>query len=138
MIKHFEDEPTWPNGALQIWLILVGKASNGQTVTYGQLAHMLGHKGAGLMAQPPGHILHYCKQNKLPPLNVLAVNKGTGWPSDGAGPSSEIDREEVFAYNWFGIFPPTPQALKEAWDHAFPRPQKRLPRPRSPRTESGV
>jgi len=101
---------------LQIWLILVSKAHNRQTVTYGQLAQLLGFKGAGTLAHPLGHIMHYCIQNDVPPLTVLVVNQGTGLPGDGlVGAELNADREAVFEFNWFGLVPPTVEQLGEAY-----------------------
>ncbi|BAZ87656.1 hypothetical protein [Dolichospermum compactum] len=38
MHKTFNDNPTHPKRALQIWQILISKAANRQTLTYGMLA----------------------------------------------------------------------------------------------------
>ena len=61
-------------------------------------------------------VMRYCQANGLPPLTVLVVNQETGKP--GAGLSAALqdtdqDRERVFKYRWFEVFPPTPQDFVE-------------------------
>ena len=46
MTRYFKDNPTLYTRALQIWQILIAKAENRQTMTYGALAHALGFRGA--------------------------------------------------------------------------------------------
>ena len=115
MVRSFDDNPTQATRALQIWQILIGKAHNRQTITYGQLAELLGFGGAGTLAQLLGPVLHYCRQQELPPLTVLVVSKDSGLPGDGV---KDIDlnstREEVFRFNWYGIWPPTTDELNAA------------------------
>ena len=116
MVKFFKDNPTNATRALQIWQILIAKANNRQTLTYGVLAQMLGFRGAGILARMLGHIMHYCQQNGFPPLTVLVVNKDTGLPGKGLIEANlNADRETVFQFDWFGIFPPTPEELSDAY-----------------------
>ena len=82
MVKLFNDNSTHATRALQIWQILIAKASNRQTLTYGMLAQLLGFKGADVLAPILGHIMFYCQQNNLPPLTVIVVNQKTGLPTD--------------------------------------------------------
>lgn len=72
MVKLFNDNSTHTTRALQIWQILIAKASNRQTLTYGMLAQLLGFKGAGVLAPILGHIMFYCQQNSLPLLEELS------------------------------------------------------------------
>ena len=117
-MELFKNNPTNPKYALQIWLILISKASNRQTITYGDLAKLMGFKGAGMMGGILDYVMHYCDQNKLPPLTVLVVAAGRGAPSEGLITSQNIDadREAVYAYDWFSLVPPTPDELKSARD----------------------
>jgi alkylated DNA nucleotide flippase Atl1 len=104
--------------ALQIWQILISRASSSSMITYGELAEILGYGGAGVFAGILGHILHYCQQNELPPLTSIVVNQETGLPGEGFGmrPGRIPPRHmEVFNYNWFGLVPPTMDELKEAF-----------------------
>ena len=116
MIKRFKASPTAASRALQIWLILIGKAHNRQTMTYEQLAELLGYGGAGTMAQLLGHVYHFCSQNELPPLTALVVNKKTGLPGQGL-PATDLhaQRELVFRYRWYEMFPPTLEQLAQAY-----------------------
>lgn len=102
MIKYFKDNATNPTRALQIWQILIAKASNRQTVTYGIFADLLGFHGAGVLAHMLGHIMFYCQQNDLPPLTVIVVNQDTGLPGEGlSGADLSADRERAFNFRWF-------------------------------------
>ena len=117
MIKHFDDNPSDESRALQVWLILIGKALNRQTVTYEILGNMLGFKGYGVFAGILDHIRIYCILNDLPPLTALVVNKKTGLPGEGLGLSDKdlnAARERIYNYDWYDIIPPTPdQLMKE-------------------------
>jgi hypothetical protein len=116
MLKYFKDEATRPARALQMWQILIGKAHNRQTITYGQLAELLGFHGAGTLAHMLGHLYYYCPQNSLPPLTVLVVNQDTGLPGEGfADADLHRSREQVFGYDWYGVWPPTVEALDAAY-----------------------
>jgi hypothetical protein len=63
--------------------------------------------------------MYYCKQNDLPPLTVIVVNKATGIPGDGLdvpGPERSPEREKVFRYTkWFDIIPPEAEELRKAY-----------------------
>ncbi len=116
MVKFFKSNPTHPTRALQIWQILIAKASNRQTLTYGMLAQLLGFKGAGVLAPILGHIMFYCQQNNLPPLTVIVVNQKTGLPGEGLTDADlNADREAVFKYDWFDLYPPSPEELALAY-----------------------
>ncbi len=119
MAEKFDDYPHLEHRALQIWQILIGKADMRQTVTYGMLSDMLGYGGAGTMHHMLGHIGAYCALNGLPLLNTLAVNKDTGLPTRGTfDRDANKERERVFGYPWFGVYPPTAGALEEAFAEA--------------------
>lgn len=88
-------------------------------MTYGHLARLLGFERAGTLAHILGHIMHYCIQNDLPPLTVLVVNQETGLPGEGlTGADLNADREIAFNFNWFGLVPPSPRELADAYDGA--------------------
>jgi hypothetical protein len=97
--------------AVQAWQILVGKAKNRQTVTYEDLSElMFEKKAAGVLAKILGHIAYYCKENNIPPLTVLVLEKETGKPSHGIPiDSATIDeeREKVYRRDWYNIYPPS-------------------------------
>ncbi len=116
MPQFFNENPTNTTRALQVWQILIAKAHHRQIITYGILAEMLGFKGAGTLASVLGHIMFYCQQHGLPPLTVIVVNQETGLPGEGlVGAELNADREKVFQYDWYGLYPPTAEELLEAW-----------------------
>jgi hypothetical protein len=89
-------------------------------MTYGELAQLLGFKGAGTLANMLGHVFYYCKQNTLPPLTALVVNQDTGLPGEGlTGVDLNRAREEVYAYPWYRIWPPTVDELRMAFQTGF-------------------
>lgn len=116
-IKHFDEVRTNPSRALQLYQILIGLAHNRQTMTYGQLADLVGFKGAGVFAAKLGHIMYWCVQENLPPLTVLIVNQDTGLPGDGLTSADDLhrQREEVFGTLWYRIVPPSPEELEAAF-----------------------
>jgi alkylated DNA nucleotide flippase Atl1 len=107
-IRKFELEPTTKTRALQIYLILIGAAKRRETLTYGIVADWIGYSGAGVLDRQLGHIMNWCEENRLPPLTILVVNSKTGQPGVGLVTPEDFhaDRERVFGYNWYGIFPP--------------------------------
>ena len=120
MIQYFSEKRTLENRALQIWQILIGFAYERKITTYGEVANILGYKGAGTMDRQLGHILHFCAQNELPPLSVLVVNSETGLPGEGFDTAGDLhkQREKVFNFDWFDIIPPTPGEFASAWEIA--------------------
>jgi len=93
--------------ALQAWLYLIGKATNRQIVKYNEVSELMGYTDNRPLSPILGCILHFCKQNSLPPLTIIVVNMH-GIPGEGLpqGDDAQI-RENVFNYNWFEIIPPT-------------------------------
>lgn len=116
MVRRFGDQATLAARGLQIWLVQIGKAHNRQTMTYGDLARLLGFKGAGTLANMLGHVFYYCRQHELPPLTCLVVNHETGLPGEGlTGVDLNRAGEQVYAFDWFAIYPPSPLELEEAY-----------------------
>ena len=92
--------------AAKAWPILVRLArSEAGLITYGQLTAQIGlhHRAAAWFL---GVIQTYCKRNRLPPLQALAVNKRTRLPGKGyvgsarsrAAHSRAVGR--VYAHKW--------------------------------------
>lgn len=122
MAETFNDYPHNRHRALQIWQILIANADNRQTITYGMLSNMLGFGGAGVMDKMLGHIAAYCALHDLPLLNTLVVGRDSGVPTDGTlGRDPNEERERVFGFSWFRVYPPTPDALAEAFEEANSR-----------------
>jgi hypothetical protein len=122
MVKYFDDYPHIPHRAVQIWQILVGKAHNRQTLPYEMLAKLLGYGGAGMLGGHLEPVALYCRQNGLPPLTTLVVEKYSGLPSvDLTDNDPNEDREAVFQRNWYSIYPPTAEdfalAKERGWHY---------------------
>lgn len=119
-VRFFSDAATTESRACQIWQILVGCAARRETMTYQDLVKRLGHNQPKVLAKQLGRIMHYCLQNKLPPLTVLVVNKNTGKPGDGLELSADRGklRERVYQHGWYGIVPPTEEQYRGAWENA--------------------
>ena len=109
MAQRFAEIHSGETRALQIWQILICKAANRQTITYGQLAKILGFKRAGTVGNMLGYILAYCPAHDLPPLTALVVNRQTGLPGKGFTIENvSVEQERVFRFDWFSLMPPTP------------------------------
>lgn len=66
-LSYFADDSSQPKRGLQVWLILIGLAHRRETMTYGQLAALIGFGGAQSLAGPLGCVMWYCQQQKVPP-----------------------------------------------------------------------
>ena len=102
--------------SMQIWMLLSTAARERRSYTYGDIARILGMKGAGVMAQFLGPIMWLCEDKGYPPLTVLVVNQETGLPGEGLSTIHEVnaDREQVFNFDWFAIEPPQTKDFQKA------------------------
>lgn len=99
---------TRPERALQIWQVLISLAHNRQTITYEKLTDLIGMGNVSVgLTQPLEIIMNYCKENNLPPLTILVVQKHSGQPGQGLTTIEELnaDREKVFNYEWYKLKP---------------------------------
>lgn len=102
--------------ALQAWLILIATAHERRTILYGDLAYrMFNSRALRQIGKILGHIAYYCEDHGYPHLNCIAVNT-SGRPGWGIPRDSDLMREEVFGFSWYHIVPPSPEALKVAYD----------------------
>ena len=115
MPKFFSEIATRPARAAQMWQILVAKACNRQTATYSEVADILGFKGARTLAPMLDYIYRYCRQNKLPLLNVIVVNQKSGLPGIGLDIDMNAEREKVFRFDWYDVVPPAFDELQAAY-----------------------
>ena len=93
----------------EIAQFLADNAVEGKSVTYRQLADRFGGIAQGY-GDKLGGITIFCRDNGLPLLPVIVVNKSTGRPSDGAqlyfdfGIKSEsamdLEQARCFQFNW--------------------------------------
>jgi hypothetical protein len=104
--------------ALQAWQFLIAKAHNRQIIRYDDVAEMMGYPDNRPLSHILNFIMVYCSQNSLPSLTIIVVNKD-GTPGTGFTEVSRHDldrgREAVFAYDWYGIAPPTVEEFYEAY-----------------------
>ena len=114
-MKWFDVRPNRYTRALQIWLVLVAQAARGQTLTYGDLAKVLGFKGAGSLGQFLDPVMRYCENEGLPPLTAIVVNQDTREPGAGLPGIRNLSTEQgrVFDFPWFRIVPPTPREFMQ-------------------------
>lgn len=92
---------------------------NRQTITYERLSKLMyGKTAAGVLAQVLGHIAFYCKDHQLPLLTALVIVKGVGRPGDRipVSPASvDEERENVYGYDWYDVYPPSEAELSAAY-----------------------
>ena len=118
-LRYFHNNPTAQTRALQIYLILIGAAWRRETLTYTELAGMLGfgtvaHPAGGVMGQFLGPIMNWCQSNNLPPLTSIVVSQTSGTPGPGLTTLSSVlpaEQQKVFQSDWFSIYPPTVEEL---------------------------
>jgi len=119
-MRTFNPSSSHPERAVQAWMILVGAAMRRQTFTYEGLSELMYQKkAAGVLDAILGHIAFYCIQADLPPLTSIVVGKRRGTP--GADIPMDLgqrdtERERVYGFDWFDIYPPTAIELKSNFD----------------------
>ena len=118
MTRTFAEDSHFHTRALQIWQILIGRAENRQEITYSNLLSLVGYPEGSynVLGQCLNPIMRYCQQNGLPPLTVLVVGQNTGKPGEGFTAGSgdwNADRARVFAFDWYSLFPPTPDEFQQ-------------------------
>ncbi len=104
-----------PQRAQQFWSVLVFAAREQKVVSYEMLSQMTGM--ASECGRELGYIFYYCKRNKLPLLNLLAVNKHSGKPSEGCPADlSDLPAQQarVFVYDWLKHGVPKVEEFEEA------------------------
>ena len=114
MLDLMNDPPRWGR-TLRTYLILIGRAKNRQTITYGTLGGLTNEIALNVSRRHLDPIYNYCEANGLPRLAVLGVNQETGVPGDrypGPRETIDADREAVYGYDWFNIAPPTIAQLR--------------------------
>lgn len=119
-MKTFNPSSPHPERAVQAWIILVGAAMNRQTLTYEGLSErMYQKKAAGVLDAILGHIAFYCNHKELPALTSIVVGKKRGTPGADIPidlAQRDAERERVYAFDWFDVYPPTSAELKTNFD----------------------
>ena len=120
-MRLFNPSSSHPARAVQAWQILVGKAMNRQTITYEGLSILMYQKPSqGVLDKILGHIAYYCIDNGIPALTSIVVGKRRGTPGkDIPIDLSTIDeqREMVYDYDWYNLYPPSENSLKIAFEN---------------------
>ena len=118
-MKTFNPSSKHPDRALQAWQILIAAATNRQTVTYEDLSKVMYKKeAAGVLDKILGHIAYYCKDNELPGLTSIVVGKRRGTPGKDIPVDPDVidfEREKVYGYDWYNVYPPSPAELAKAF-----------------------
>jgi hypothetical protein len=97
-MKTFNPTSKHPARALQAWQILISKAMNRQTVTYEDLSYQM--------------------FNRKAPLTDIVVGKGRGTPGTDIplDPAKfDRERERVYTYDWYNVYPPSEEELEQAY-----------------------
>ncbi|WP_417699892.1 hypothetical protein [Pseudophaeobacter sp.] len=135
-MKEYSRGDRVPVRSQQIWLILTAHAvlkPSGEyeegagwsgwkpgLITYGDLAKQMGMdpKAGMTLGRHLGVIGYYCQQEKLPPLNAIAVNDTTGEPGYGVVETEGFTRDQnrVWKEPWFSYRPPSIKALRDVYD----------------------
>ena len=103
--------------AQQFWSVLIFAAREQRVISYSMLAQITG------CPEPPETVLYfihcYCRQQQLPPLNVIVVDPATGRPGE------EIPRDlrdlsaqqsRVFVYDWLEQPVPSEEIFKDVME----------------------
>ena len=116
MPRMFATEHSRGNRTLQVWLVLISKASIRETITFGEVADLMHFGHAQGVPYYLSGINQYCEENELPRLTCLVVNQKTERPTYAFPGVSDIKDawEGVWKFDWFSIIPPNPQELEDA------------------------
>ena len=135
-VKWYQKGDSIPKQAQRMWLILVAIAKlkppdvyytggEGRTpglVTYATLAELSGkpRQAARTQSRQLGIIGMYCKERKLPALNAIVINQGSGEPGEyvllSISDDPKKEQEEVLKTEWFEIRPPTINLLRRVYE----------------------
>jgi hypothetical protein len=88
---------------------LISAAHNRQTITYGQLAQVIGMGDSAVVVTPAlSRVWEYCEEKGLPHLTYLVVGKWGGKPGTDFE-NLDGERERVYRHPWFSLEPPNEQ-----------------------------
>ena len=109
--------------AQQVWVVLVATAMSHQTVTYGELAKLMGYDttAARTTIKPLAILAKFCLNHDLPQLNALVVAADTGEPGGQIilkdGETSQQAQQQVFGFDWYSLRVPSPGIFRSIWDN---------------------
>ena len=111
-----QQHPSKPQSewAVDVWNVLIRQAiDRRETIAYSDISDAVGY-GTARIGKILDYIQEYCKHHNLPKLTVLAVLKGSGVPSTGMDPHTEVDYREVYQYDWKKHPVPTAEKFEDA------------------------
>ena len=97
--------------AVKIWQVLSARASNRQTITYSELATLIGREITARGIGPDlDRVQAFCSQRGLSDLTVTVVASDSGKPRKVTpGVNVDKERQRVFKEKWFAAEPPQPE-----------------------------
>ncbi len=94
---------SWEHAAGLLWPILTDAAKRGELRNYGEVAPAV-HTVPIAVGYALGPIQDFCRNEQLPPLTAIIINKGTGFPGPGFSAWDVDDIQNaykaVFGFNW--------------------------------------
>ncbi|MGF1692368.1 HNH endonuclease [Photobacterium kagoshimensis] len=95
----------WEHRAGILWEYLIKNAKESKKMTYGEAAKIIKTNPLSVR-YCLDHILHYCKNNQLPPLTALVVSQGTKVPGSGflVWDIEQLDEayRQIVKFDWKG------------------------------------
>lgn len=116
-MKYFCEIKSKYARALQIWQVLIGLASNRQIITNGLLGQIIEVESVRTIGTYLDPVKRYCSKNGLPPLTILVVNiaKGPAGKGSTTAHNENLDRENVFDYDWYDLYPPSEKDFEKLY-----------------------
>ena len=101
--------------ALKTWQVLIARASNRQTITYGELARVIGNE-----VPPPALgryldlVADFCQVRGVPDLTLVVIIETGQLGKVREGVDVDEQREAVYRQgDWYAMTPPTPADFLE-------------------------
>jgi hypothetical protein len=108
-------EPGW---ALRAYLVLIGYAYRGETISDGELAQAIQCGNPHILQRALKHVVRWCTLTNQPHIASLVVESITGMPAPSFSvvPRDLIptEHEHVWSHDWYAHFPPTIEELAAA------------------------
>ena len=108
-------EPGW---ALRAYLVLIGYAYRGETISDGELAQAIQCGNPHILQRALKHVVRWCTLTNQPHIASLVVESITGMPAPSFSvvPRDLIptEHERVWSHDWYAHFPPTIEELAAA------------------------
>ena len=103
--------------ALRAYLVLIGYAYRGETITNGELLQAVECESPTALANSLDCLTRWCTGTNQPQIVSLVVEPTTGMPAPGfvavARDAIPAEHEKIWAHDWFVYFPPTIDELAQ-------------------------